>query len=234
MSFWDIPPQVLLDIKGALPAISAAEMLEQSQPQISASLATYALQLIDNVVVTFGESPELSDARQKILAHVAGKQLADTKMLDRFGSSLYMAAESSPNKSELMGLAYLAYAASSIHGPMKKSVMQRLLKAEKGISPESVSFTPSSSEMPPSGAPSSFVPSTPPPSQPQSDMPSQEPPSQFPPWMYQQGDESTDNDDPKAQKLATIARDSFKAGAYDIALTAMLALVKELEVKINE
>ena len=215
MTYWDINSDSLIDVRGVVSAIAAAEMLEKSQPLISAALGKYALYLIDNAIVIFGESPEFTDARQKIYSHIAGKPIADAKMLDRFGSAIYMEAESSPHKNELMGIAYLAFACTSIHGVMSKSVTQRMMKAEKMLEQSQT-------------LPSNEIPSGYQPPQPQTPAQPQAPP-QYPaavePEVFQP-------EDPKAQKLATIARESFAAGAYDIALTAMNALVKELENKI--
>lgn len=241
MTFWGIDSESLEDIKGASVALSAAEMLETSNPSISAAFGTYALQLIENAIVLFGETPEFMDARQKIIQHISGKPVADEKQLDRFGSSIYMAAESSKYQKDLMQLAYLAYACTSIHGPMKAPIIHRMEKAEKGIGgivvppsgfapqpdfnapPSGYNAPPSGYNAPPSGynAPPSGY--NAPPSA--ANVP---PPAPFNPYSSPEPEQT----ETKLEKLVIIAKESFRAGAYDIALTAMLAALKELETKV--
>lgn len=114
------------DVKGLIPVVSVAEMLKDSCPRISTTFYYYAYQLLDNHIITFGEDPTLIEYRNNIFQKVNLKMIVPANDLELFGDKLISFSTKSHNSQELKYIAYLAYAATTIHGPLNKKIGMKL------------------------------------------------------------------------------------------------------------
>jgi len=204
MEFWGVDSSVLDQVDGATAVVSAAEMLETDYPVIAGAFGKYSMDLIDNAIVVFGENDEMIGAKRKIASHCSSLPIGSPKQLEDFAKTLV----SKPNCSkDLKKLAYLAFSAISIHGPLEEKIISQINLVDMSMQDAPPGFVPGGFNQPPAG----YVPSN--------DVP--------PPHLMKKSDDFGPKSKPEI--LCEIARDAFRDGAYSIALTAVMAAIKELE-----
>lgn len=222
MTYFNVSIEFAQTVPGLEIVLQFAEMMQSSLPTIAIAFANYGICLIDNFMVSIeSQDPAGLAARNILKGLIAGKPCADAETLDSFGSKVMIAADISQNRVDLIKLAYIAFAATSVYGPMKNSTQNRLNRCTQIL--EEATTQAGMGDMLddpsldiPTNTPAASNPYTPQPAVTNS---------------YYQPEPSMPTEDPKHLKLAKIAQEAFREGAYDIALTAVMAAMKELEGK---
>ncbi|EAY15507.1 hypothetical protein TVAG_210370 [Trichomonas vaginalis G3] len=231
MTYFSVDENYAQTVPGLQSVLQFAEMLEKTCPTISVAFANYGAMLIDEYMISIGvQDPDGLAARNIIRGKINGKPCADAETLDSFGSKILIAAETSQNKIDLIKLAYIAFSATSAYGAMKQSTQARLNRCVQILtdfsSQEGADYPDAGGDIDiPSGTPGGAgVPPNP------WDAPGASKYYQTTPEPAPEP-EPTASDDPKCMKLAQIAQQAFKEGAYDIAITAIMACIKDLDSK---
>ena len=237
-------------IPGAQALISASEMLSTVYPKISGSFLHYASALIQNSLATIPLTPNLNTAKQQLFTACQYAPHASPAELEQFGDSLLTGADG-PLSNALYDLAYLSYAATTLYKPISDRITTKIQKTQKKKSGESITptqgfpYSPSNNQYDQSsslpnvpytdfnqGLPQ-FTPGTPQFNQgPPQFTPSNDAQNNFnlPPFLQQSGLQlNLDEHQQSILQLIELAKSEFKNGSKEIAYTAMLAAIKELE-----
>ncbi|OHT14278.1 hypothetical protein TRFO_15458 [Tritrichomonas foetus] len=127
---------VPLSVVNSVPSLlSAAEMLEDSFPDVSGSFITYAFMLCDDYFSKNETNAEIDDSFSELKDLSTISTACSAKELEQFGDSILAASEDSQHPQEMNRLAYLAYAATSIHGAPSKRISQKMKRIESKIDP---------------------------------------------------------------------------------------------------
>jgi hypothetical protein len=115
----------------SLPALlSACTLLKGPSPPVSGALAHYACALVESHLAANGSNPRFDAAFAPLRAFASALPCAPACDLERFADAL-MGASARGFAQEFHGLAYLAYAACSLHGDLSPRVQQKLAKCEQ-------------------------------------------------------------------------------------------------------
>lgn len=120
-------------VKSVQSLLSAAEMLASTLPNISGSFINYAFLLCDDYFSKNQSTPESIESFNKLKSVLTKCKISNAKELEQFGDSILAAAEDSSLPNEMYRLAYLSYAATSIHGPASQRVNQKIKRMESKI-----------------------------------------------------------------------------------------------------
>ena len=131
--FCAIDTSSLACVKSGPALISAAELLNQVAPVISGAFIQYAIQLCDAHFSVHG-MPQNATEYTKLKQLVTYYQIASSHDLDRFADSLMACLGMSKAPKDLEKLAYLCYAAKSIHGPISAKTQGQIKALEDRIS----------------------------------------------------------------------------------------------------
>ena len=137
--YHQINTYVFNNIPGVPALISASELLSSLNPQISGSFLHYAEALVENSMAINGSNSELESAYAQLAAVSQYSPHSNPQQLEFFADSLITAAEGSVAL-DLYELAYLAYACTSLYGPLSKRVSNKIQKVEPCLS-QAVQFT---------------------------------------------------------------------------------------------
>jgi hypothetical protein len=107
--------------------LSAAEMLQSRFPRIRGAFIRYAAGLIENHLVDIRNTAQFDAAFAPLRTMAQSATVAPVDELERFGNSLLAAGDPS-TANEFYRLAYLAYCATSIHGPIPPRIGQKIAK----------------------------------------------------------------------------------------------------------
>ena len=126
----NIAPLAVVDSVPAL--LSAAEMLNDVSELegISDSFITYADQLCQDYFANHPPNDEQLESYKQLrdASTIAGT--ASNEELENFGDRIMAEAEDSTLPDEMLRLAYLSYASTSIHGPISDRINKKLKRIE--------------------------------------------------------------------------------------------------------
>ncbi|OHT04336.1 hypothetical protein TRFO_28160 [Tritrichomonas foetus] len=118
------------DTQGVPAILSAAEMLQPRFPKIAGAFVRFASGIVQNFLAQSGSTPEL-DAAFVALAQAANQSpCATVKELERFADSLVASADGIYS-ADFYRIAYLAYTATSMQGPLSNRVITKMTRAEQ-------------------------------------------------------------------------------------------------------
>jgi hypothetical protein len=246
--FFGVDPSSVGDAEGFACLLSASEMLQESFPVISGCLLRYALALYDRSANRRSAQGAGDPAIAALRTVAASSPLGSVDDLDRFGDALFTGADPQ-TAPDFYQLAYLAYCATSLFGPIVPRIASKVKKLESALTtgaalgssflgaPPGLPAYPATDDFHQPGRaslvqPPQFTPSTaPPPTQrpapPPTQGPAPGPPSFTPPSAGVGGKTGTHSG--RLKQLAEIAFAAFKAGEDKIALAALTAAMTEME-----
>lgn len=138
--FCNINTAPLSTVKSVASLLSAAEMLENDLPDISGSFITYAFMLCEDHFSKNPTNPIIDESFSELKDLSTISTVSSAKELEQFGDSILAAADDSPLPNEMYRLAYLSYAATSIHGSTSHRVNQKMKRIETKILPQANDF----------------------------------------------------------------------------------------------
>jgi hypothetical protein len=117
----------------SLPALlSGAQLLNPIAPSISGAFIRYASALIENQLAQNGSNSSLDTAFSPFRKFSSSSACASARELERFGDGL-IAAVGGSFAVDFIRLAYLCYAACSLHGELPARVRQKLEQWERRV-----------------------------------------------------------------------------------------------------
>ncbi|KAH0787022.1 polycystic kidney disease protein 1-like 3 [Histomonas meleagridis] len=143
------------EVNGIAVVLSAAEMLKGSFPNMQGTFLHYAAELIKKVIPNAESMPEKSVDMMTLNAMADGAACASVEELEKFGDALVSAALTNASLAgELKRVAYVAYAATSLHGPISPVIQNKMQSIEGGL----LSYSPPTTSAPSAGGPPVFTP----------------------------------------------------------------------------
>lgn len=113
----------------SVPALlSAAEVIGGVAPEVSGAFLNYALYITDHYFNEHPISPNQHATYQQLTKMSRAVQIGSAKKLERFGDSITLIADDTQIQTHMYRLAYLAYAATSIHGFISTRVETKMQK----------------------------------------------------------------------------------------------------------
>jgi hypothetical protein len=132
MLFFGFDASGLADVDGVLCLLSAAEMLQQKLPKIYATFIHYSSALVTNFIAENStQGLELAAAPLRSLAQSC--RPAPVAEVERFGDSLVAGADGDTALA-FNRLAYLAYCATSMYGPMTPRISNKIQRLAQAFS----------------------------------------------------------------------------------------------------
>ena len=226
--------QAFNSIPGVPALISGSELLSSINPQISGSFLRYAEALVEKSLATQGINSDVESGYADLASASQYSSNATPQQLEAFADSLIAAADG-PMAIVLYELAYLAYACTSIYGPISKRVQNKIQKIEPTLTQKTQDLSANSDSL---SRTVFFLPNDTPFQFPKNNVPNFSFPApttsdsstSLPPFMQTSSITlSLGPNQQKALDLVELAKVQFKQGSKEVAYSAMIAAIKELE-----